>query len=470
MWDRIRAFAMAVFAITPLPAAEAGPGSAGPEARPLRTVAEFQAAAARRHAVLPLPRFEKTPAELEATSRAVVAEANRRLDALAGQDPAEATFASTVAALDEVLYPVGNAAYRMYLMKETQPDAALREAATAQVQLLQEWSVGVTYREDVFRAVKAFADAYEAGARPLLQGEDLKLYLDTMRDYRRAGLTLDKTTRDKVEALQKQLTRLSTEFSRSISEAKEVVAFAREDLEGVPEAFLDSVRTADGGYAVLAHVTPHYLAVAENAKREATRKRIELVRSTLAQKENGPLLDEIVAVRDRIAALLGYASWADYQIEPRMAKTAARAAGFLEALREGLAPKFQAELAQYRAMKARDTGEEDAVIRAWDWRYYESQLKKERYSVDTEGLRVYFPFDAVRAGMFEIYERIFGLRFEQVRNPDPWHEDVELYVASDAATGEPLGLFYLDNFPRDGKYNHFAQFGIVKGRMLADGR
>ena len=475
MWVRIPGFAMAAltsFALlaAEVPSAGTGAGTEGKTAVPRRTVADFQAAAARNKAILAVPSFEHTPAELEASTTGVIAEANRRLDALAAQVPAKATFASTVAALDEILYTANNAAYRISLMKEVEPEAALRDAATAQTQALQEWAVGVIYREDVFRAVKAFADGYEAGQRPRLEGEDLKLYRDAMRDYRRAGLTLDKATRDKVEALQKKLARLSTDFERTIGEAKATVTFTREELEGVPDAFLASVKTADENYAVLANVTPHYLAVALNAKREATRKRLEMARSTLAQKENGPLLDEIVSVRDQIAPLLGYASWADYQIEPRMAKTEARATAFLGDLKKGLDPKFQAELAQYRALKARDTGDRDARIAFWDWRYYENQLKKETYSVDTEGLRVFFPFEKVRAGMFEIYERIFGLKFEQVQNPDPWHRDVELYVASDAATAEPLGLFYLDNFPREGKFNHFAQFGIVKGKKLSDGR
>ena len=473
MWDRIRGFAMVALTSAVLTSADAGSAAGGaapaPAAPALREVAEFQAAAARNHAILSLPRFEKTPAEIEAATRAAIAEANAKLDALAAQDPGKATFASTVAALDDILYPVTGAAYRISLMKETQPEAVMREAATAQFQALEEWSVGVTYREDVFKAVKAFADAYEAGQRPKLLGEDLKLYKDVMRDFRRAGLTLDKGTRDKVEALQKQLTRLATEFDRNIGEARQAVVFTGEELEGVPAAFLGSVKTEDGKYAVLANVTPHYMAVAQNAKREATRKRLELARFALAQKENTPLLNEIVAVRDQIAALLGYASWADYQIEPRMAKTGAQATAFLEDLRKGLDPKFQEELAQFRAMKARDTNDKGAVILSWDWRYYENQLKKEKYSVDTEGLRVFFPFAKVRAGMFEIYERIFGLKFEQVRNPDPWYKDVELFVAQDAATGEPLGLFYLDNFPREGKFNHFAQFGIVKGKRLADG-
>jgi Zn-dependent oligopeptidase len=93
-----------------------------------------------------------------------------------------------VAALDAIAAPVTAAGRRIFLMKETEPEVLLRDAATAQIQALQEWSVGVTYREDVYRAVKAFADAYEAGKRPQLEGEALKLYQDTMRDYRRAGL------------------------------------------------------------------------------------------------------------------------------------------------------------------------------------------------------------------------------------------------------------------------------------------
>jgi thimet oligopeptidase len=433
-------------------------------------VDDFQAAAARAHAVLQVPTFEETTAELAAAAQAAIAQANQRLDALAAQDPAKATFASTVAALDDVLHPANNVASRIYLMKETQPDAAMRNAATEQTQVLQEWSVGVTYREDVFLAVKAFSDAYEAGRRPPLTGEDLKLYQDVLRDYRRAGLLLEKETRDKVEALQKQLARLSTEFDRNIGEARSPLVFTKEDLEGVPEGFLASLEAEDGRYTVLANVTPHFMAVSQNAKRESTRKRLELARASLAQEENSPLLDEILAVRDQIASLLGYASWADYQIEPRMARTGARATAFLEDLKRGLDPKLQAELAEFRALKARDTGDPGAVIHAWDWRYYENQLKKEKYDVDSEGLRVFFPFDRVRAGMFDVYERIFGLKFEQLQNPGPWAPGVELFVAADAATGEPLGLFYLDNFPREGKFNHFAQFGIVKGKQLADGR
>ena len=141
---------------------------------------------------------------------------------------------------------------------------------------------------------------------------------------------------------------------------------------------------------------------------------------------------------------------------------------FLEKLKTGLQPKFDAELAEFRRLKVKETGDTNAQIRIWDWRYFSNQLKKEKYSVDAEQLRVFFPYQRVLDGMFAIYQRIFGLKFERVEPPYKWVDDLQLYAVSDAKTGEPLGLFYLDMFPREGKYNHFAQFRLIEGKLLAE--
>ena len=90
--------------------------------------------------------------------------------------------------------------------------------------------------------------------------------------------------------------------------------------------------------------------------------------------------------------------------------------------------------------------------------------------MDAEQLRVYIPYQRVLDGMFNIYQGIFGLKFERVEPSYKWIGDLQLYAVSDAQTGEPLGLFYLDMFPREGKYNHFAQFGIIDGKLLPDGK
>jgi thimet oligopeptidase len=135
-----------------------------------------------------------------------------------------------------------------------------------------------------------------------------------------------------------------------------------------------------------------------------------------------------------------------------------------------LQPKFDAELAEFKRLKAKETGQANPTIFVWDWRYYANQLKKEKYTVDAEQLRVYFPYQQVLEGMFTIYQSIFGLKFERLEAPYKWVDDLQLYAVADAKSDEPLGLFYLDMFPREGKYNHFAQFGIIEGKLLPNGK
>ncbi|HEU0008740.1 MAG TPA: M3 family metallopeptidase, partial [Verrucomicrobiae bacterium] len=229
------------------------------------------------------------------------------------------------------------------------------------------------------------------------------------------------------------------------------------------------VKTGEDEFTVLANVTFHYTTVMEQARKEATRRRLLLIRDNLARAENAPLLQRIVELRDKIARKLGYTSWADYQIEPKMAKTAAAARDFCQKLKTGLQPKFAAEIEQFRRLKVRDTGDPAAQIQLWDWRYFQGLVKKENYEVDTEALRVYFPYERCLLGMFHVYQAIFGLRFERVEPPARWCEDLELFAVSDAESGEPLGLFYLDMFPREGKYNHFAEFGIIDGKERPGG-
>ena len=174
-------------------------------------------------------------------------------------------------------------------------------------------------------------------------------------------------------------------------------------------------------------------------------------------------------MRDETAQRLGYASYADFATETRMVKNSATALKFLEELKTGLQPKFNAELEEFRQLKIKESGDASAKINIWDWRYFANELRKTKYNVDAEQLRVYFPYQRVLDGMFAIYQRIFGLKFEQIKPPYQWIGDLQMYSVSDAKTGEPLGLFYLDMYPREGKYNHFAQFGIIEGKRLPDG-
>lgn len=435
-----------------------------PSADPL---AAFQARAARYHSVVTLPTFETTPEAVKDTVEKTIAGGNAGLDAIGHLPAGAVTFQNTIRELDDVNYLVQGASDRLGLIEQTSTNAAVRDAATDAIKQLSEWSVGTDYREDVYAAVKAYA-----GTQPALEGEDKKLFEETLRDYRRAGLALPKDQRAAVEKLRQELTVMETDFENNVTKATQTLKFTKAELEGVPEDFLSQqgIKTGDDEYSLKANITFHYLMVEDNARREETRKRMLVAQCNLAREANIPLLQKILVHRDEVARRLGYASYADYATETRMVKNAATAITFLENLKQGLQPKFDAEREEFRQMKVRETGDAKARVCVWDWRYFANQLKKTKYNVDAEQLRVYFPYQRVLDGMFTIYQRIFGLKFERVEAPYKWIGDLQLYTVSDAKTGQPLGLFYLDMYPREGKYNHFAEFGITEGKLLPDGR
>ena len=432
-----------------------------------KSVDDFRAAAAKANAVLTIPDWERTPETVDAAMKDAIAKANAALDQIGAQDPGKVTFKSTVVALDDLTYQAAIAANRATIIKETNTNPAMRSAAENAVKAFQDWAVGIDYREDVYKAIKAFADTH-----PKLSGEDEKLLKETLRDYRRAGLDLPPNQRKEVEELRKELSKLGTDFDTNIVKASAPVMFTKADLDGLPDSFFTSrgIKTGDDAYTVMANVTWQFNTVEENAKSEATRKQLYLIHDTLAKDENVPILNQMLALRNKIALRLGYKSWDDYQTEVKMAKTGANAEKYINDLVTGIQPKFGSEVAELQKLKAAGTNDPNAKIEVWDWRYYSNQRDKQKYAVDKQALRAYFPFQKVLDGMFNIYQSIFGLKFEKITASYKWVDDLQLYLVTDSATGEPLGMFYLDMFPREGKFNHFAEFEIVGGKLLPDGK
>src|SRR5260370_995738 len=180
----------------------------------LKTVDDFRAAATKANAVLTIPDWEQTPEAVEASMKNAIAKANAALDQIGAQDLGKVTFKSTVVALDDATYQAGLAANKATIIKETNTNPAMRTAGENAVKAFQEWAVGIDYREDVYKAIKAFADTH-----PKLTGEDEKLLRETMRDYRRAGLEVPPDQRKEIEQLRKELSKLGTDFDTNIVKA-----------------------------------------------------------------------------------------------------------------------------------------------------------------------------------------------------------------------------------------------------------
>lgn len=443
----------------PPPASDAPPSS-------VRTddLNALEALAEKHHTLLIAPVFESTPEEIQKTVDGAIASANREYDAIGKLTAGQVTFANAIEALDDIDARIEQVVGRINVLQEAHPDPAMREAAFDAVQKLQEWSVGLDYRRDVYQAVKAFA-----ATNAELAGEDQRLFNDTLRDYKRAGLDLPETKRADVEKWRKELGLLENTFAVNINGASAPVPLTGEELAGLPEDVLRRLKRRNDRYIADANVAFEYEAVEDNATPEATRKKLYLARDNRARAQNLPLLVRILQHRSDIAHTLGYDSWADYRIEDRMAKNGATALHFLENLKDRLEPKFRAELDQFKRIKAATPGQDTSDVNIWDWRFCAEKLHQQQFHVDAESLRGFFPLERVLTGMFGVYERIFGIEIREVKAPSKYANDLRLFAVIDRKTQEPLGLLYMDLFPRPGKFNHFANFPLVWGKLLPDG-
>src|SRR5438477_2174004 len=325
----------------------------------LKTADSFRAAATKANAILTVPDWDQTAEAVEASMGNAIATANAALDRIGAQDAAKVTFKSTVVALDDLGYQARLAANKATIIKETNTSAAMRTAGENAVKVFQDWAVGVDYREDVYKAIKAFEKT-----QPKLSGEDAKLFKETLRDYRRAGLDLSPEKRQEVEKLRKDLSKLGTDFDSNIVEVQAPVVFTKAELDGVPESFLASpgIKTGDDAYTVKANVTWQNIAIMENAKSEDVRKHLYVIHDSLAKEKNVDVLNQMLVLRNKIALRLGYKSWADYQTEIKMAKSEAGAEKYINDLIAGTQPKFEGEVAELRKLKAAETNNQDAQI------------------------------------------------------------------------------------------------------------
>jgi thimet oligopeptidase len=379
------------------------------------------------------------------------------------------TFQNTLLPLDEVADRINTTYGRYAFMRQVTTDANVRAAAQACEEALEKYGIALDFREDVFAAVKAYAGQEEAAS---LQGERRRFLEKTLRDFRRNGFDLPPEQREQVKRLKERLVELDISFSRNIDAWDDAILVTREDLAGLPRGYVEGLRTADEDGARRYRVSldyPDFFPFMDHAESEDLRRELQVKFFRQGGAENVAILEEAIGIRDELAGLLGYDSWVAYVTEERMAKTPDNVRAFLADLRAKVEPKLRADIEQLTAEKRAHTGDPEATLRLWDWRFYHNRLRKSRYAVDEFEVARYFPLEATLEGMFEVYQRLFGVRFTPVEPANAWHPDVRAYAVYDAATGEPRAHFFMDLFPRPDKYGHAAAFSLVKGRRLPDG-
>ena len=417
-------------------------------------------------AARPIP---QSPEALTATVETAFANADIEIAAIIAVPDDQRTFQNTIGALDDMMVRLDGASNIPAFMAYVHTDAGIREAAQGAAQLWSDWSIDFATNVDLYNAIKAFEDT-----NPELSGEQERMLEHTIRDYRRSGMSLSIEDREQLKTIQKELGTLTIEFDTNIREDKTVVPIPLDGLTGVPQDVVNGLEVVDGNYQVTLDY-PTFGPILDYCSNADTRKKVRFAYSKRAGQKNVVLLERIIKLRDEASDLLGYATTADYETELKMSKNAATVAEFYEKLRPVVRKKAEKDWAELLEAKREDTGDPTAEFYPYDFSYYYEKIKNDKFAVDSQVVQEYLPLQNVMDGLFEITQNLYGIKYHEVtdkaneRGTPIWHEDVRLFEVWDTKTGNQLGEFYIDLHPRDNKYSHAAQWGLVQHKVWADG-
>ena len=404
------------------------------------------------------PVFSYTPEQVSGTFDSAVRRLDDDLKAVIAVPAGQRTFANTVLAFEKATGAFGEAVHIPSILAYISDNAELRKASQELELKVSQYFVDLMTREDVFGAIKAYADLGEK-----LDPVDARLLEKTLLDFKQNGLGLEPRKKNKVKKLMKELITLELEFAKNLREVNDALEVTEGELKGLPEDFKARLkRTEKGGYLVTLNY-PDYVPFMQNAEDGDVRRRLAAMFNNRCAGTNIKLMEDAIVLRRKIAKLLGYPTYADYVLDDRMAKNSANVFAFLRRTQDRLKRKGRKEL---RArLKLKGTG--DKTLNAWETAYYNNLLKKTKYSIDHEKIKEYFPLETVLKGMFATFGEVFGAKFVPADLP-VWHKDVSAFEVKNG-DGSVAAYFYMDLFPREGKYKHAACFGVRKGHELADG-
>ncbi len=404
-----------------------------------------------------------TPESVDRAVTGAIAAAEALVAAAAASSPR--SWATTMRPLDRIGVVLGDAYGRGPFLGRVHPDAAVRTAAAPAEERLSKWAVDLVFRDDLYHAVSEYAATAEASG---LEGERRRLLDHWMRDFRRAGHELPPDDRARVQEIRARMVELQVAFGRNLDEYKDWIEVTAADLEGLPASYVEGLEAGErpGTHRVTLDY-PDYLPFMKQSPRRDLRRRLQFKARNKAVADNRPLIEETMALRREMAGLLGYPTWAHYSMEVKMAGEPAAVERFYKDVVPGLAELGAAERAELERILHED--HPGAGLEIWDTAYLDNVQRQRDFGVDENEVAEYFPLEQVVAGMFDITADVFGVDYRRLPDAAAWHPDVELYEVAEAGGGEPLAWFYMDLFPREGKYGHAAAFDLVTAHRRDDG-
>ena len=396
-----------------------------------------------------------------------LAKAQRHIDTikqLKGAPPERLTYASTLGRFDDAILAYSSAAEFPYLMGVAHPEAAVREAAKACEPKSDKFITGVWLDADLAAVLRGFGAKKEK-----LDAEKARLLSDVMRDFRRNGLELPPDKQKMVRQLNEEITRLGQDFMSNISRSTGKIEVKPASLKGLKAEFVKAHKPNGKGMVEITTDYPDFFPFVTYSTDRKAALELYIQFTNRGGEENIKLLERLLELRQQKAKLLGYATWADYATEPRMAKSAKNVREFLEKVRVALKDPIKAELDEFMKEHVKLGGKATDKLLPPDRYYLEDRVRQSKYKFDSRELSNYLEIGAVKKGLMDITAQMYGLEYREV-DAKAWHPDVTAYEVWSKKDNRRIGKFYFDLYPRADKYKHAAMFTVRTAKKLRSGR
>ena len=364
------------------------------------------------------------------------------------------TIENTLGPYDEASRQLNAAIYFARLMQAVHPNADYRDHATAMVTKASAANTALSLNRDVYHALASLdLSAADAATRYYVQRQLL--------EFRLAGVDKDDATRARLKQLNDQLTEEQSQFERNISDDQRSIDLAdSSELEGLPQDYIDRHKPGADGKIHITTNYPDFFPVESFAKSDDLRRRLYLAFSNRAYPKNSDVLRNMMQTRYKIATLLGYSSWADYNAADKMIRTGQNIADFIQQVDATSRPDAKREFAMLLDEKQKIHAGAKEI---WDYEgsYYSELVRRSQYGFDSQSVRPYLPYAKVKQGILDTASKLFQVSFRQEQNAPAWDAMVETWDVIDH--GKAIGRFYLDMHPRPGKFTHAEMSPVLDG-------
>ncbi|MEL1245538.1 M3 family metallopeptidase [Flavobacterium sp. DGU11] len=388
-------------------------------------------------------------------------------------NPEEPTFKNTIEAMSfggDILERTSSIFFNLH---SAETNDEIQKIAMEVSPLLSEFGNDVRLNKDLFERVKA---VYDKRDTLNLTAEQTTLLEKKYKGFSRNGANLPEDKKIRLREIDKELSKLSLEFGENVlaeTNAYQLHITNEKDLSGLPEGTIEAARELamslekEGWVFTLDY--PSYVPFMTYADNRELRKQLAIAFGARAfqgnEFDNADIVLKIAKLRHERANVLGYQSHANFVLEERMAESPEKVKSFLQDLLAKAKPAAEKEFAELTAFAKELDGLDH--LEKWDGAYYSEKLKQKLFNLDDEKLKPYFKLENVLNGAFTIAGKLYGLKFEEVKDIDTYHKDVTTYEVKDEA-GNLVAIFYADFFPRKGKRNG-AWMTSYKSQYVKDG-